>query len=186
MARISRKVMRIGVSVGVILAFSGAVYAATYYPDDGDLRYDGATYAGSYLRWNNPGGWSVSDPGYEHDLKALKYYFVGCTTWTDLPYGYDDCPTAGIRDPEPYWIFSFGSFHIANVRPGWWYMGSWYFQMAGAPSSTDFNLSAQEVMHAYGCYSDSIWCMKGTPRSDNNRILTSGAWIWGRSWFGAW
>jgi len=83
----------------------------------------------SYIAWSNPGPWAADDPGYEHDLAVSPWYFDECSSWTNLPNGYDDCPTAGASESnEDIWVFSFGSYHVKNqLSPGYLYYGSWYF-----------------------------------------------------------
>lgn len=145
----------------MIFGVGFSAYAATFYPDDGDLWYNETNFADSTLRWAAPRGWSRIDPGYEHDLALRSYYFAGCTSWTDLPNGYDDCPTAGATEPSTLWSFSFGSFHAKNVVAGRWYYGSWNFGGYPSAASTDFKLIGQEVSHDI-CSWDSIWCMAAT------------------------
>jgi hypothetical protein len=138
---------------------------AGVFPDHGGFRYYGNDYAESYFRWEAPYGWMYSDVGYEHDLLLNTKFFKSCTTWTNLPYGYDDCPTVDILEPtEGISTFSFGSFHINNVRSFVWYAEGWTFGGAGSDNSSEFTLAGQEVYHGY-CWWDSIWCMKGTSRT---------------------
>ena len=56
--------------IAIILSIAPFTVRAAYYPNTGDLYYDGASYADSHLKWDNPGPWRYSDPGYEHDLVA--------------------------------------------------------------------------------------------------------------------
>ena len=168
------------IAVFTTLSVASPTHAQTYYPDDGNLWYNGYYFADSYLRWNNPGGWSKSDPGYEHDFALRSHYFKACTTWTNLPSGYNDCPTAGVSEPSNLWTFSFGSFHVKNVTRGRWYYGSWNFS-GGYSLSTDFYLNGQENYHQF-CWWDSIWCMGGT----RSRRLTSGWLNWGASLYRSW
>ncbi|MHB1161653.1 MAG: hypothetical protein ACYC3V_15200, partial [Chloroflexota bacterium] len=97
----------------VTLAIPSPALAA-YYPDRGDLYYNGGQFAESYFKWTDPGPWQKPDPGYEHDFAFDPGYLSACTSWTDLPYAYDDCPTAGYSEPSNLWTFSFGSFHVAG------------------------------------------------------------------------
>ena len=167
-----------------VVSLAHAKAKKTYYPDDGKFWYDGRHYAESYLLWNNPGGWSKkgkkSDPGYEHDLALNPDYFHACTTWTNLPSGYDDCPTAGVLEPGDFWAFSFGSFHAKKIKPKTWYMGTWRFSGGDSPP-TKFYLSGQEVYHKI-CPLDSIWCMEGV----RSNPLTNGNLIWGQSLSRSW
>jgi len=130
-----------------------------WHPHVGSFWYNGQRFADSYLNWLNPGGWSVSDPGYEHDLVVRKTFFSSCTSYTNLPNGYDDCPTAGVLETNPdYYAFSFGSFHARNIQRQAYY-GSWNFS-GGSASSTDYFLNSQEVAHLI-CPFDIILCMDG-------------------------
>lgn len=140
--------------------FTDTIFAATYYPDDGDLWYDGYKYADSILIWNAPGGWSKSDSGYEHDFLTSPKYFTYCKTSSNLPNKYDDCPTAGVSESSSeYWAFSFGSYHAKNIKAKTAYWGVWYFS-SGSDVITYFYLNGQEVYHQL-CWWDSIWCMGG-------------------------
>jgi len=106
--------------------------------------------------------------------------FNRCTSWTNLPYGYNDCPTAGVSEPSSFWTFSFGSYHIKNVTPYKWYFGSWNFSGGYLLSST-FYLNGQENSHQF-CWWDSIWCMGGT----RSQRLNSGTLNWGSTLYRSW
>lgn len=170
------------IAASATLAVAPMARGQTYYPNDGDFWYNGCYYADSYLLWSNPGGWSLSGPGYEHDLVVQKNYFSACTSWTNLPNGYDDCPTAGYLETNPnYYAFSFGSFWVQNIiQPSTWYFGSWNFSGGSAPS-TDFRLNGQEVAHDI-CAFDSPWCMDGR----RSQPLLRGWLYWGWSYYNSW
>src|SRR6188474_3612797 len=118
---------------GLTIAAGSSESRAAYYPDHGDLCYDGIFFADSLFVWNSPGPWRIpspfnisDDPGYEHDFSVSNQFFTACTSWTNLPSAYDDCPTAGVSEPSSTWTFSFGSFHIASgVTANTTYYGSW-------------------------------------------------------------
>ncbi len=74
---------------------SVSITRAAYFPDNGALWYNGGVFADSYFSRTSPGPWAPGDPGYEHDFKIRSRYMRACTSWTSLPAGYDDCPTAG-------------------------------------------------------------------------------------------
>lgn len=169
-----------GIILLVLLAAIPSLVSAAYYPNQGDLYYDGASYADSYLKWDSPGPWQHSDPGYEHDLVAHKDYFQDCTSWTNLPNGYDDCPTAGVAEPSDMWSFSFGTFHANNIQSSNWYFGSWTFTILWDPS-TDFSLNGQENYHGF-CSWDSIWCMKAV----DTEPLLQGQFQLGQSYYNSW
>lgn len=166
--------------VGLVFLSSAIPSFAAYYPNTGDLWYDGGYFADSYLLWSYTGPWSVNDPGYEHDLAIRNHYFTDCTSWTNLPNGYDDCPTAGVSEPSDLWTFSFGSFHAKNILASTWYYGSWNFS-GGSSLSTDFYLNGQENYHQF-CWWDSIWCMGGI----RSTRLLSGWLNWGSSYYAVW
>lgn len=92
--------------------FPFAVANATFYPNYGFLCYDGATYGYAYKYWTStPGPWTGNGPGYEHDLVLNNVtFFSGCNSWTNLPAGYDDCPTVGVLEDPGERVFSWGTF----------------------------------------------------------------------------
>ncbi|MGQ0678247.1 MAG: transposase [Actinomycetota bacterium] len=133
---------------------------------------------GFNCRWGGP---STCDNGYEHDLALSKEYFEDCTTWTDLPNAYDDCPTAGVSEVNgKIWVFSFGTYHANHIRRNHWYYGSWDFS-GGFSSSSAYSLIGQEVWKQF-CPWDSIWCM-GSTRSNS---LKGGTMNWGKSFLVGW
>lgn len=75
---------------------------AAYHPGVGDLFYNGAYHIDSYMGWSPVGPFSVSEPGYEHDLWVhdSNFFITTCTSFSNLPNAYDDCNTAGIFDPN--------------------------------------------------------------------------------------
>src|SRR5919106_2094628 len=94
----------ITVGVGVLALITAALWVpetgyAGIDPSFGDLWYNGYYCGDSYFNWDSPGPWSGDGPGYEHDWKISDYFFDSCTTDTNLPSAYDDCPTAGVTDP---------------------------------------------------------------------------------------
>lgn len=153
---------------------------ATYYPNTGWLYYDGQYFAESVMTWWSPGPWSTSQPGYEHDLKTNDTYFASCTSYSGLPNGYDDCPTAGTGDPAGKRIFSFGAFDADRIEANVSYWGYWQFSGGGA-SSSPYNLYGQEVKHQF-CFWDGIWCMNGV----QTRELRSGTLTRGQAFTHYW
>ena len=158
-----------------LLLLSGnlSTVEATRYPNEGNLIYDGGLFAFSGFIWTTePGPWTVEKPGYEHDLIIKdKNFFIGnliynCTTFTNLPAGYDDCNTAGTLDPDNERVFSFGSFRANWIKKDTEYFGSWNFDLyAGAPSATVI-LRAQEVENRCSFPFGGIWCMDGTGEAE--------------------
>jgi len=166
-------------TVALLLAMLGSWPAqAAYYPAAGDLYYDGAFYLDSYFAWGaTPGPFSVSDPGYEHDLWVHNNQFFNstCTAFTNMPDGYDDCPTAGVGDPNGP-VFSFGTFDATALSGSSAYFGGWNFSthMVAAPTSP-FNLQGQENENR--CFGlPTIWCMFSTQTRD---LITGWYMNWG-------
>lgn len=156
------RLMTIVASLVTFPAF-GQIGSVSYYPNNGDLYYDGLFYLDSYIRWSGLGGWSVSDPKYEHDLwiKEDDFFLTTCTTATSLPDGYDDCPTAGVSEESPGKVFSFGSWHAKKIIANKTYVGAWKFTVHNAGNlSTPFELHGQENRSL--CADLNIWCMDST------------------------
>ena len=169
----------------LIVATSVATARASsnnYYPVTGWLYYDGSQYAESLLTFGTVGPWSSSQPGYEHDLQVNDTYFNSCTSYSGLPNGYDDCPTAGAVEPPGVKIYSFGSFDADRIQPNTSYWGYWQFS-GGTGSSTPYSLYGQEVSHQF-CFFDNIWCMGGV--SGHTQLLRSGALTRGWSFTHVW
>ncbi len=109
--------------------------------------------------WPDGWPWYSEYNGYEHDFAMRPNYLSSCTSWTTLPNGYDDCPTASAEGGE-FWAFAFGSYYGRDIVPNNWYFGVWNFSNDGPDPSTDFFLNGQEVWHQF-CPWDSPWCMNG-------------------------
>lgn len=143
-----------------VLTWAHNVSTAAVRPHSGDLYYNGNTYADSYFGWWNPGPWTGNVPGYEHDLRLGTGLFGACTSFTNLPHGYDDCVTAGWSDPPGYIIFAFGSYRALQIQAGVQYYGGWNFSQPQGQAWTTVDLWAQNVEH-YFCNFDWPWCMNG-------------------------
>lgn len=159
-----------------------SVHERDHVPVTGHLYYNGAYYAESVLTFGTVGPWSSSEPGYEHDLQLNDTYFNSCTSFSGLPNGYDDCPTAGAADPAGTKIFSFGSFDADRIQANTSYWGYWQFS-GGTGSSTFYNLYGQEVYHQF-CFWDGIWCMGSVP--NHTHLLRGGTLNWGQSFTHVW
>ena len=160
-----------------LLFFISASSFSEYYPSSGGLYYNGAYYMDSYLLWNNTGPWSVDKPGYEHDLHVQDplFFTSTCTTWTNLPDSYDDCPTAGVLDPSGP-VFSFGTFDAKKIVANQVYLGAWLFSSHGTATSSGFTLMGQENKNFCPFSPNSIWCMDST----QTKHLLSGYYMnWG-------
>lgn len=160
-------------------AEGAAAVEATYYPTYGDLWYDGSEYFNVHFTWDQPGDWRwyLLQLGFEVDLVLKKGYFSAqlwkpfgkapCSTWTDLPNWYDDCPTAGWSDFNETWSFGFGTFSPGSIRANTQYFGAWYFWGGNAVSESTLLLNAQEVFNLF-CpgatfyLTKSPWCMDGS------------------------
>ena len=132
------------------------------------------------LEWRNDGGWFA--------IQRLGTRVPGvspsfCTTWSDLPDPYDDCPTAGVS-PDPGVVeLSFGTFKAPLIEPGRDYYGSWRFQhQRGTGSTTTVKLYGQEgeydsrVVNFLKCprVTKDIWCIFGI--GDGSGIHTGTTW----------
>jgi hypothetical protein len=182
-------VKRLAITLSLLLTLLlSAPAAADYWPLSGDLSYNGYTYADSYMNWGSSPGpfweWAFGyyyGEGYEHDFKASRFYFTSCTSSTNLPYGYDDCPTAGQSETEAdYWVFSFGSYHGTYIQPNTTYFGSWNFGV-GPNYTTDAWLRGQRTQHMF-CNFDNVWCMGAT----STHVMLNPFLVWGQSRYYAW
>lgn len=184
MSRIIKVCAVIIVCVALVYAQSATVYAGRF-PDTGTIYYDGYEYVSSFFKWYNPGPWTapIPDSGYEHDLAVPAYYFSACMSWTSLPSGYDDCPTAGYSEDNPYiWVFSFGTFHAPQIQANTWYWCAWSFDWRMGDSAS-FTLSGQEVYRKF-CSWYNIWCMGGV--DGGVQTLKSGVFHRGAIYQGEW
>ena len=143
------------------------------YPYTGDLYYDGNQYADSYFGWALPGGWRAQTSGWEMDISLGEGYFDACTSWTNLPQPYDDCPTAGTLDPSGRRNFGIGSFDknqiVGDVNGGGAYRGQWWF-CGGSSASTYPDVAWQEVTTQICSDRYNIWCYEGVQGS---RLLSA-------------
>ncbi len=136
-------------------------YAPKFFPNRGDLNYDGHLYADSYFSWDAVGGWRSTSPGFEMDISLEETYFDYCTSWTNLPDPYDDCPTAGTLDPAGRRNFGIGTFSALQIQPSTWYQAKWWFGGGSAETIWTYpNVAAQEVSRTLCPYKD-IWCYDG-------------------------
>lgn len=148
---------------------------ANYYPTQGDLYYNGRYYMNSYFLWGVP-TWSISNPGYEHDLWVHnnRYFTSTCTTMTNLPDSYDDCPTAGISDANGP-VFSFGTYNANKISANYWYFDSWSWTSRDTSISvTSFNLQGQENKNICGGIK-SISCMKSV---QTKNLISGYSMVW--------
>lgn len=160
----------------IFVALFSLTASATFYPNQGDIYYNGLFYKDSYFLFAAP-VWSVTSPGYEHDLWVHnnQYFPSTCTSMTNLPNAYDDCPTAGTLDPNGP-VFSFGTFNANNIVAHNWYFGAWQWtQHNPAITTTGFNLQGQENKN--NCFGiPTIWCMFAT---QTQNLVTGWLMVWG-------
>ena len=190
-----------------------------FLPNAGDLYYNGSNFADGFVRWDNPSwvqsAQCQTDPlkcsTYEHDLtlewKASGGWFdytrsgeTGrypfnpftapfCTAWSDLPMGFDACPTAGVLAAPDLVELSFGTFKASLIEGGHDYYGFWVFKnQRGAGSTTEVKLYGQEGkygrgrwenIHCYPVRAEWAWCVEGRQQAS---MLESGTtWSYGTS-----
>lgn len=166
-------------ALGALAAIaSSTTVNAAYYPNMGDLYYDGQYYMDSWFVWSSPGPWSVESPGYEHDLHVhdTNFFASTCISATTMPDGYDDCPTAGVLDPDGP-VFSFGTFNANSLAANAAYWGGWQWTSHGSASTSPFTLFGQENENV--CLGiPTIWCMYST---QTERLISG----WYMNWLGA-
>ena len=155
-----RRLMTAVSVAAVLMLASSALASATVYANYGWLQYNGQSYAESYFAWSSPCCWVTDQGGYEQSIQLNDNYFASCTAYTNMPNGYDDCPTAGVDDPAGKKIFSVGSFSIKNnLIPNHYYLGQWWFS-GGSASSSPMQVYGKEVACKF-CPAWNIWCMGG-------------------------
>jgi hypothetical protein len=167
----------------VVALFASPSATGTYYPQHGDLYYDGWSFADSYFSWAGiPGPWSYPHSGYEHDLAINPQYIYACSTWTNLPHAYDDCPTAGVDEEGGLRVFSFGSYRAVEINGAYRrYYGQWNLTLPQFYFGY-YRLNSQEVARTL-CNATTIWCMNGV-RSVNR--LPTGYMIRGTPFLHYW
>jgi hypothetical protein len=165
-------------ALAFLVALMPGAAIADYYPSAGTLYYHGFTYMSSSMRWSSPGPWSSpaqGTPGYEHDLYVEdSNYFPYCSSVTNLPVGYDDCPTAGVSEPNGM-VFSFGSFDATQIQANKVYTGTWTFGGWGPVTQSYFELQGQENESRCPGGFNSIWCRF----SLRTHLLLAGNLNWG-------
>lgn len=166
----------------------------SYFPNAGDLYYNGGNFVDAFLRWDNPkwvdgdgcgdvplGVRDIHCSTYEHDLELNRSWFQAldpipgarefCTTWSDIPLFYDDCPTAGILDTKGKIILSFGTYKANLIEAGREYYGAWtlHHQNSSTPS-TPITLFGQEGEYRR-C--ETIWCIFQIDDHQAGRVTTT-------------
>ena len=142
------------------------------------------------LEWKNGGGWfNLIRIPYFGRISGIteKNYSPFCTAWSDLPKGYDDCPTAGVLAEDDLVELSFGTFKAPLIEAGRDYYGFWIFKsQLGGYSTTDVKLYGQEGkydrgddrnIHCRTIVAEERWCVGGRQQGS---ILESGTtWSYG-------
>lgn len=158
------------------------------YPHVGRFKYNGVDRADVYFTFHNPGGWVTSEPGLEIDLNLAETFYTSCTSWTNMPDYYDDCPTAGKLEDQPLrTVFSLGTYDTKLIQSNQEYRGFWIFDLynQGSLQGTNYSLGWQEVYKKF-CSSKNPWCMGGAGGSvliDDRNQLRKGVehrhrWWW--------
>jgi len=148
-----------------VLSLSSATAAHTDvkpYAHVGDLFHNGTTYADSIF-WNHTsyGGYRSSSPGYELSFSVSRNIYDACTSWSNLPAFYDDCPTAGTAEPEGVaYTFGVGSYNAKLMTSSGTTYEARFNLTGGTVPSAAVNVGWQEVSHQL-CWWDSPWCMAG-------------------------
>lgn len=169
----------------------------SYYPNSGKIIYTGAKYFAAQFRWDKPSFSNVRGVGVEIDLqisieRGWPFVFnpgsAPCTTWTDLPRPYDDCPTAGVDD-DPGWVtYSLGSYDARAIQPGKTYLGSWTFRGSQMGAYWAMRVRGQEVYNklcpSFTGRGYSPWCM--FVYNGRSRDLTAGVITLNRRWTYSW
>lgn len=154
------------------------------YANRGSFNYNGDRAFDVWMMWESPGGFFSDDPGYEQGFEISQNYYDSCTSFTNLPFAYDDCETAGVdEDSDGMFVFGWGSYHLVvdqccnafsrhlgyhpplnddPIAAGTWYYAALdLFCEDFCPSyNSSYNLGWQEVDRIL-CSSDDPWCMYG-------------------------
>lgn len=94
----------------------------------------------------------------------------GCKSETDLPSGYDDCPTAGVSELDDYYAYGYGTRSAIAIRPGFPY-SSRIFELKPKPgvgigTVADYSFTASMMKRIPLCPApNSPWCFaqRGDP-----------------------
>lgn len=187
MKHASMKVLAPTVVLGVFLSL-GAVRFDPWAPDDGDLVWWGDDTFDSILRWRDEPYYPLSH-GFELDIQVRhdpideRLMFSGCWSWTDLPTGYDDCPTAGVSDPPGYRVYSVGAFEGWRIEPDFWYYSFWGMSRGQVNYSEGVRPTAQ--LNRAECPYGGIWCRFSIDSENFGqqfkriRLLIPESWRWG-------
>lgn len=88
-------------------------------------------------------------------------YYTGCTSMTDLPSPYDDCPTAGVAEPDGVISFGVGSYNAPAIQSNHPYFASWNFDITGGSGAASaYSIGWQETWNFCGG-AQTPWCYDG-------------------------
>ena len=147
------------------------------WPHSGSMWYDGENYLDYQFRWHSPMSWHYYPSAFEINTWLEWDFAEGCSAWTDLPEGYDDCATAGASERDPMiWVAAFGSYNAWNIQYGRDYYGSMWLALTWSAYGSSFGTYAQELYNdcrIWG-YGDSPWCIGLSGGDSTYGGLTSG------------
>jgi hypothetical protein len=165
MMKSSLKTLLASLALGSLLTAPVTANAA-WGPGEGSFYFNGYHYADSYFKWLNLTGqwkngvWVDEDPNFEMDIVMSEFFNQSCTGWTDLPFGYDDCPTAGILEGGTTWSFGIGTFHLKKIVVDWMYVATWSFRNTRQSNTAITRLNIQHGWNFCPGRPDTIWCMQ--------------------------
>ena len=168
----------------------------SYFPNAGDLYYNGGDLADAFLRWDNP-RWKRDETRgsqcndhvtkcstYEHDLILDWSNDGGWFTVKRASQSFVDFGSTGVAEDDPdKAILSFGTYKAPLIVPGRDYYGYWSFKnLRGGMTPTSVSLYGQEGeyrRHPLVCpvVTKSNWCVFGIDGQQGR--LTESSWIHG-------
>lgn len=115
----------------------------TWYPDEGEITFDGGHWFYGFFSWSDPGGWSVSNPRYEHWLYFHAEHWTDCYVANHLPNpSYDTC---GSWFGVAYDPVKAGTTDVTAIVPGYDYHMSWDFYGNTGANNLWFTVEGAEV-----------------------------------------
>jgi hypothetical protein len=178
-------------AVAIVVLLLGAVTADAHtcpnrWPHTGSMWYDGENYLDYQFVWHSLPNWHFYPNAFEMNTSFEWSFAEGCSAWTDLPEGYDDCSTAGTSEQDPMvWAAGFGSYNAWAIQHNRTYYGSMWLALTWNAYGSSFGTYAQELWNncrIWG-YPDSPWCI-GINDEGDGRGLTGGyMYRWGPELF---
>jgi hypothetical protein len=169
-------VYRLFLALSVITLSTGKLFALTAhpYPNIGMVYYDGDLHASAPFHWTTAPLRHYLDPAFELDIATGSGVFASCTTWTDLPSGYDDCETAGVSEPDGSESFGAGTYHLKDIIPNHFYNVEWDFVNQSFYYGLSPSVTWQELERTL-CSFEDPWCYFG----GNGGVLMVMSWSYG-------